>query len=150
MSDIMFNFVDGSRPTGYSLAFEPFLYNQENFLALKNYPVQSFYAVNHQRRSVEARIHFVIREQEDGTLRAISLPELPFGSLEYSRSLTEDQISDFLRFVQTILAQRHVQSIEIRDCVPAYRTDHSIIYQALQKSHYHTSEEQVNYHITVN
>ncbi|WKN41475.1 GNAT family N-acetyltransferase [Tunicatimonas pelagia] len=139
----------GSRPTGYLLAFEPFLYNQEAFLALKDYPIQSFYAINHQKRSIEARIHFTIREQQDGTLQAISLPELPFGSLEYSTSLTNEQLSDFLAFVREQLTQQQVRSIEIRDCIPSYRTDIKIFYQVLQELGFLVKDEQVNYHISV-
>lgn len=145
----LLNYIDGSPPVGYSLAFEPFLYNQENFLALKNYPVQSFYVVDHQKRSIEARIHFAIRKQKDDTLRAISLPELPFGSLEYSDSLTEDQAADFLSFVQESLARKYVQAIEIRDCIIAYRTGADVVYQSLQKLGYQTLDEPANYHIIV-
>ena len=149
MATTSVEYILGPPPPNYSLAFEPFLYNQEGFLALKDYPIQSFYAIDHWKRSIEARIHFVISQQYDGTLRAISLPELPFGSLEYSASLSKDQISDFLSFVKEELTQQNVKSIEIQDCIPPYRTEDCIVYQALRKSHYQIIDKQVNYHISV-
>jgi|GEM_PF-1628375 len=143
-------YVHGSPPTGYSLAFEPFLYNQEAFLALKSYPVQSFYAVNHQKRSIEARIHFTVKEQKDGTLRAISLPELPFGSLEYSSSLTTEQITSLLGFVQEKLAQQGCNAIEIRDCISEYRIDSSnLVSEILIKVGLKKHHEDINHFIPV-
>ncbi len=150
MSRASIDYIYGSPPTHYSLGFESSLYNREDFLYLKDYPIQSFYAVDQKRQSIEARIHFTIRKQKDGSLRAISLPELPFGSLEYSTLLPTGQLAGFLNFVCEKLANQKVTSLEIRDCVPIYRYDSAdLLPQILQNQGFTMIEQVANHHIPV-
>ncbi len=137
-------------PTHYALAFEPYLYNQTSFLRLKEYEVQSFYAVDHARELIIARIHFAMETSLEGSLCAISLPQLPFGSLEYSLSINIAQLTDFVVFVRDQLTQRGITSVEIRDCIPAYRVDEAkLLHQALLDQDFVVQEEAVNHHIPV-
>lgn len=137
-------------PAHYSLAFEPYLYNQGSFLQLKKYEVQSFYAVDHKKKAIVARIHFAVEASPDGSLCAISLPQLPFGSLEYSVDMTLAQLSNFVAFVCDQLAQRGVTSVEIRDCISAYRVDEAkLLHQVLPEQGFSVREKAINHHISV-
>jgi len=137
-------------PSHYSLAFEPYLYNQESFLRLKEYEVHSFYAVGHKEETIIARIHFAVQISSDGLLHAVSLPQLPFGSLEYSVSMTLAQITGFIAFVREQLAQQGITSVEIRDCIPAYRVDRAeLLYQALLDQGFVVQKKAANHHIPV-
>ena len=138
-------------PPHYSFAFEPYLYNQESFLQLKEYEVQSFYAVDHKKRVVNARVHFALQPFSDGSLRAVSLPQLPFGSLEYGVSMSLAELTGFVAFVCDQLARQGVTSVEIRDCIPAYRVDEAkLLHQALSDQGFVVQEIAVNHHVPVN
>ncbi len=137
-------------PAHYSLAFESHLYNQEPYLQLKEYEVKSFYALDHKNKVVSARVHFAVQLLSDGSLSAISLPQLPFGSLEYSINMTFAQLSRFIAFVCEQLAQHRVASIEIRDCVPAYRVDEAeLLHRAFSELGFIVKGKAVNHHIPV-
>nr|WKN38251.1 hypothetical protein K4G66_05995 [Tunicatimonas sp. TK19036] len=143
-------YLDHQPPSHYTLDFEPHLYNQESFLQLKNYSIQSFYATDRNRQTVIARIHFAILSSGDNTRKAVSLPELPFGSLEYSTDFTLDQLQSFISYVKEQLAFRKVTTIEIRDCIPEYRGDYGIsLQQGLLHQGFSILEKQDNHHIPV-
>ena len=149
MSHVSIEYTDRCPPPHYSLAFKPFLYNQESFLQLKNYSVRSFYATDRKRQTVLARIHFALQPSPDG-FKAVSLPELPFGSLEYSAYFMQDHLQLFIAYVKDQLASQQVTTIDIRDCIPEYRSDHGIsLQQALLHQRFSILEKQDNHHIPV-
>lgn len=150
MANTSVEYIFGCPSSHYDLAFEPCLYNQEAFLRLKDYSLQSFYAINRQQKRAEARVHFTTRKQVDSVIRAISLPELPFGSLEYGAHITSEQLSDLLNFVYENLTKDKVTSLEIRDCAPVYRCDTAdLLPQLLQSQGFTVKEQKVNHHIPV-
>lgn len=142
-------YIAHAPPSHYTLAFVPFLYNQKSFLELKNYSTQSFYAVDHERQTVIARIHFAIQIYLDGQKQAISLPESPFGSLEGAVLWPIEQILAFVNYVTSALAKQDCTHVEIRHYLTSYSENAHDIARAFQHAHFVKSISMVNHHIAV-
>ena len=146
------DFLSEMPPPSYTLAFEPFLYNEEAYLRLKKGERYSFYAVDHAQRQVLARIHFVLVADASGDLRAVSLPESPFGSVEYGSLMNSSVLLSFVRFAVDTLKGRGVGVIEIRDCIPAYRPtgeNSARLSSILEDVGFQKQDVSVNHHIKI-
>ena len=145
------DFLSEPPPAHYTLAFEPFLYNQEVWLQLKAGERYSFYAVDHAQQRVLARIHFLIVLDASGIRQAVSLPKSPFGSVEYGHSVDKSTLKAFVLSAAKALKQLSVHAIEIRDCIPAYREKRGIsLATVLSEVNFHKQETLVNHHIEIN
>ena len=143
-------FIATPPPVHYTLAFEPFLYNQEAYLRLKEGERHSFYAVDHRRQQVLARIHFLLAPDDAGRQRAVSLPQSPFGSVEYGASADSSVLLAFVEFVVDALQALQVSAIEIRDCIAAYRSEGSDgLVQVLNEVGFEKKEVMANHHIWI-
>lgn len=150
MAPTSVTFQHETHPENYALAFEPFLYNQEAYLQLKEGKRYSFYAVDDIQQRVLARIHFLLVPDETGTRRAVSLPQSPFGSVEYGTSFDEATLLAFMAYVIKELQMLPVSAIEVRDCITAYRAEGCILLEpVLRKVGFEKSEVVVNHHILV-
>ena len=137
-------------PKHYALAFEPFLYNQEAYLQLKEGERYSFYAVDHAQQHVLARIHFLLVPDERGARRAVSLPQSPFGSVECAACFNEAILYAFLCFVIEYLTNREVQEVTIKHYASAYQpTATEALRHVFSKLNFSTSEAITNSHISV-
>lgn len=144
------DFLSESPPEHYTLAFEPFLYNQEAYLQLKEGRRYSFYMVDHTRQQVLARIHFVLVSDATGSQRAVSLPESPFGSVEFGISVASSTLSDFMMYVIDELKMLSVNAIEIRDCIDAYRpSSNGLLEYVFHSLGFRKQEVLTNHHIPV-
>lgn len=140
-----------SRPPGYHNNFEGYLYNQSAFLSLKNEEIHSFYAVNDVKKTVIAQAHFIICSNSNPeSYHAISLPRSPFGSVEFSQYLEEEVLFHFISFIKESLLKQQVMSIQIKECIAAYRTYGSaLLLHILHQQHFVIQEVIPNHHIVV-
>ncbi len=111
----------------------------------------SFYALDHVQQRVLARIHFLLVTDERGARRAVSLPQSPFGSVEYGAKIDEATLLAFVAFVVEELQRLPVSIIEIRDCIAAYREEGCVLLEpVLRKAGFERTKVMVNHHIEVN
>ena len=144
------DFQSAPPPEHYTLAFEPFLYNQEAYLQLKKGERRSFYAVDHAQPQVLARIHFLLVLDETGTQRAVSLPQSPFGSVECASLLSKLLLYQFLRYVVERLTHQGIQEMTIKHYVSIYQpTVTRTIKHVLKELSFSTNEVLTNSHIVV-
>lgn len=105
----------------YPFHGQAFLYNTTPYLSLKaekfGQPIV-FFALDN--KVAVARICFFLIEQSDNSYQAVSLPESPFGSLEYG-CVSSSELIAFMGYVMSSLQQRNVKKVVINDCIEAYR-----------------------------
>lgn len=144
------HFVCKPNPDYYPFLGESYLYNSAAYLELKaskfGRPV-TFYALRGEL--AVARIHFFEQQNSDGSLRAVSLPESPFGSLEFGE-VTFEELKDFVIFITDQLRLQGVYQIVIKDCIAAYRSQkHISVENLLTEADYLQTESLPNHHIKV-
>lgn len=133
------------KPAHYHNDFEAFLYNQQAFLQLKNIELITFYALDDEHQKTIAQIHFAIDKEN---LQAISLPQSPFGSVDFSQHIEEDILFHFVAFIKKALLKQQVHSIQIRECIAAYRTYGSdLLLDVLQQQQFVIQQREPNHHL---
>lgn len=140
-----------SKPLGYHNDFEGFLYNQSGFLKLKDGDIHSFYALNDLNKAVVAQAHFIICSNDNmESYHAISLPGSPFGSVEFSQNIEEESLFRFITFIKESLFKQQVTSIQIKECIPAYRHyGGALLLNILHQHHFMIQGVMPNHHIEV-
>ena len=144
------HFVCANETEVYPFSGESFLYNSTPYLQLKAANFGSpltFYALD--GRQAVAQIHFFLQQKNNDGPVAISLPESPFGSLEYG-GVTYEEMSAFLDFIINQLRSKSVDRIVIKDCIPAYRQlGHISVGRLLTDAGFRQTESLPNHHIVV-
>ncbi len=113
------SFHEGTLPSGFSLDFEPAVFNTAGFLALQSAtaPVK-FHALHLKRRKSVACVHFFLQNES-----ARTPARAPFGSFEFSAGISPRLLFDFVAYVDRQLTDRGVKEIFIknppRDYFPA-------------------------------
>lgn len=107
-----FTFHEGSLPAGFTLDYEPAIFNLPAFAASQDLDPSSisFYLLNETRRKAVAGIHFQISGHV-----ARSLFKAPFGSVEYSDDLNPKVLYWFLKKIELQLKGQGVRDIYIRN-----------------------------------
>ena len=127
-----------------------FLYNSPVFMQLraKKYGAPlSFYALREE--VVVAGIHFFLVKQNNNHCLAVSIPESPFGSLEYG-DISRHEIQNFVAYANEHLWSKGVDKIIIKDCIEAYRSGCNFTSEAiLLGAGYQIIDSFVNHHIPV-
>ncbi len=148
MEELHFICTENSGPT--TLAAEKFLYNSHAFLQLraKKYGTPlSFYAL--RKEVVVAGIHFFLVKQDNRHYIAVSIPESPFGSLEYG-DISSHEIQHLVAYTNEHLWSKGVDKIIIKDCIEAYRSGRNFTCEAiLLGAGYQIKDSFVNHHIPV-
>lgn len=145
------HFVCKQQPDCYPFPGESYLYNHADYLALKaarfGTPL-TFYALRGE--VAVARIHFFLQSGPDGKTKAVSLPESPFGSLEFG-DVTYDELRGFMSYIMKKLKMEGIIDVLIKDCVMAYRSQQHIMLSSLFKDTGFRQEERLsNHHVIVN
>ncbi len=140
-----------SKPAGYRNAFESYLYNGDSFLRLKGKEWLTCYALQETNKTVVAQIHFMVEKEAAASSNvAVSLPKSPFGSVEFSSDLSEETLHDFITFVKEACHSLGVATIQIKDCIAAYRPDGPLrLAQVLHRQGVDFEESLTNHHIPV-
>ncbi len=135
------------KPAHYYHDFSLFLYNRQEFLQTKHTDVTTFYALHDENQQVVAQIHVAIDQHKR---QAISLPQSPFGSVEFSQHIDDAVLSYFIAFLKETLLKQLVQSIQIRECIPVYRAYGSErLSSILQQQQFVVQQTMTNHHIYV-
>jgi len=120
-----YEFIEGPAPSDYHLDFEEALFNIEAHRKLQiNEAWTSFHILNRKNKSVSAAVHFQVKDAV-----ARSPVRSPFGSVEFSRSLPEILLFEFIKFFEEKLKSVGVNSIFIKNYPQAYAEDHAILTQ---------------------
>ena len=134
----------------YPFSGENFLYNSIPYLQLKAAKFGSsltFYAFH--RNTAVAQIHFFLLKQNDDNYQAVSIPESPFGSLEFGE-VNYNEMKSFIDFILEELRSKKVKQIVIKDCIAAYRKQKCISVESLFLESGFTQQGSLpNHHIEV-
>lgn len=139
------------RPDAYTMNMDTNLYNDKIYLQSKEKawgkPL-TFYALSEGR--AVARIHFFLVKQSNGKVEAISIPNSPFGSIEYDQTFSTEALIDFVKYIKHSLLAQHVDCIIIKDCIDAYRHNQSsVLIPTLDQEGFKQKESLINHHIEV-
>ncbi len=145
------HFIAEKSPLSYPLNADTYLYNREEFLQLKEesygHPL-TFYALLGE--VAVARAHFFLVKQDDGKLEAISIPASPFGSVEYNKRLTTENLTAFVSYIKHELIEKSAKTIIIKNHIAAYQAiGHADLHTILLDENFQIQEELVNHHIVV-
>lgn len=144
-------FVTEEDPERYPLLAETYLYNSKAYLKLKEDRLGrplTFYAL--RDKVAVARIHFFIRINESGEYEAVSSPESPFGSLEYSNALSAKVLKNFISYIKATLLSRDIKQIIIKDCISDYRNaNQGILHAVFQDMGFQEQGALINHHIAI-
>ncbi len=109
-----FRLHEGQLPESIKEDFPLSLFNRSNHLrSQNNSALHSFYFLSNDK--AVAVIHFNI---DNGI--AVSLPRVPFGSVEFSKNLSPEELSDFLDRVEQRLAAMKIKKIIIKNAPLIY------------------------------
>ena len=101
------SFHEGTLPSGFSLDFEPAVFNTAGFLALQSATVPvTFHALHLKRRKSVACVHFFLQNES-----ARTPARAPFGSFEFSAGISPRLLFDFVAYVDRQLTDRGVKEI---------------------------------------
>jgi hypothetical protein len=144
------HFVCKPNPDYYPFLGESYLYNSAAYLQLKaakfGLPL-TYYALD--GNVAVARIHFFLQKKSDGSLQAVSLPESPFGSLEYG-DISSHEIQHLVAYANENLWSKGVGKIIIKDCIEVYRSGGNFACEAIfLGAGYQKKDSFVNHHIPV-
>lgn len=144
------HFVCKQNPGCYPFRGESYLYNSAAYLRLKEakfgVPL-TFYALRGE--VALARIHFFLQQSPDGFVEAQSLPESPFGSLEFG-AVTFEELRDFVSFIIDHLRMQGIAQVTIKDCIAAYRSQEEIsVERLLREVGLRPVDSLPNHHIQV-
>ncbi|MDF9800911.1 hypothetical protein OKW21_006174 [Catalinimonas alkaloidigena] len=144
-------FVSKKNSDQYPLQAENYLYNSSAYLQLKASRFAflfTFYAL--KKNIAIARIHFFIKESRSGEKEAISLPESPFGSLEYRGELRKENLTEFIHYIKAELSAAKVKQVSIKDCINAYRAGSNLdLQEILIQNNFKEESSLTNHHIAV-
>lgn len=120
----LFEFIEGSSPKGFQLAYEPSLYNSDVHRSLQSKNKwHSFHIIRRDKKKVLASIHFCILEGI-----AKSPISAPFGSFDLSNSVPPSQLFEFINFYEKRLVDSGARKIVIKNFPEAYHSrQHSIL-----------------------
>jgi len=125
-----------------------FLYNSKDYLQTKVSELgEPLSYLAFKGDLAVARIRFFL-EEKGQKLQAISVPQSPFGSVEYG-AIYDHELESFLKFVVSDLDQRSVRLVTVKDCISAYRTDALSVHQLLLSLRFCIAEKLTNHHIPV-
>lgn len=144
------HFACKQNPDYYPFSGESYLYNSADYIALKTprfgTPL-TFYAL--RRAKAVARMHFFLQRDSYSEAEALSLPESPFGSLEFGM-VTEEELGDFVHYVTDHLREEGIGRVTVKDCITAYRLQAQIsVTHVLQEAGFRPAESLPNHHIRV-
>jgi hypothetical protein len=131
-----YSFHEGVLPSLIPLAFELSLFNRpENILLQRLDGWSTYYVLNKSKNTIEAVIHFYIAD-------AIAKSPLknPFGSLEFSESLTSEIIIEFWNFIETSLRLKGVKQIVIQNAPKIYG-DVDVLHKVYLNSNFKVTAE---------
>jgi len=110
------HFHEGELPSGYQPGFEISLYNLSEHRSLQAHNGwRCFYALNAKHCRVEAALFFYVTEQG-----AFSPWRAPFGSVEFSDTISAEALFRFLEFSESNLQASGVRMIAIKNSSQAY------------------------------
>jgi len=134
------HFHEGELPAGYQPGFEISLYNlSEHRLLQAHQGWRCFYALNAKHYRVEAALFFYVTE-----LGAFSPWRAPFGSVEFSDTISPESLFRFLEFSESKLQASGVRLISIKNPLQAYApAKTSLIETFLFNLGYHVSTAEV-------
>ena len=114
-------FYEGELPEGYRYDFDLYLFNHPTNLKLQSKTgCNSFYALRKEKKQVLAHIHFFIENKS-----ASSPYRNPFGSLEFSTSITPKEVFDFIGWIEKKLIDKGVKEIIIKSFPVGYNPHNS-------------------------
>jgi hypothetical protein len=142
-----FEFYEGPVPSGYSFCFEESLFNlAEHRMLQAPEGWLPFYVLNTEDKTICASIYFYIESGE-----AKSPLRSPYGSVEFSGSVPEIKIFEFLKFFEQRLRQKNITSITIKNYPEAYYKHHATLLQVFYSNlHYSVITAEVGSVIHVN
>lgn len=110
------SFHEGPLPAGFTMDFEPALFNLPEFLTLQSRTHWlSFYVLNMDRRKVTALMHVHSEgESAQSPLRG------PFGSVESVKGINPQVLYDFLTYVERRLKAHGIRELVIKNPPRAY------------------------------
>jgi hypothetical protein len=118
-----YSFHEGAVPPEYQYDFEQSLFNQEAHLLLQAFEGwHSYYILNETKKKISAVIHFHIT----GSVARSPLKS-PFGSAEFSSTLPEGTLFEFIKYFERRLLALGVQTIIIKNAPDAYEYDHATL-----------------------
>lgn len=127
------------------VCYEPYVYNQPSFLRTNNdFEQYHFYWVNVEQHEAHAHVAYSIVDNI-----AYSPHKLPFGGIEVSRELSEDNITEFLREVEQALKASGITDIRLHQAPSAY-FDRATVSKSLLKEGYKVIQHRVFHFIAVN
>jgi hypothetical protein len=137
---------EGSLPPGYTLDYEPTIFNTPAFLALQDSGDRvSFYLLDHVRKKAVASIHFHILHQ-----RANSPAKAPFGSIEYSPTVKPMRLYLFLEEVESELKRKGIVEVFIKNPPRGYQSERlSMVESFLLNQKYEIANAEVSALIAV-
>jgi hypothetical protein len=140
------NLVEGVPPKGFKADFESFLFNDERYRLLQSPSGwRSFCLLREDKKKLLAWIHFHVENQI-----ARSPFKAPFGSVEYSKSLSPKDLYEFLRNVESRLRAQGVRRIAIKNALKAYHpVSSSLLEVLLLNLGYHISQAEIGAAIAV-
>ncbi len=143
-------FICGDQPDLYPFSGESFLYNSAAYLQTKVAkfgPTLTYYALD--GNVAVARIHFFLQKKSDGSLQAVSLPESPFGSLEYG-DISSHELQNLVAYANEHLWRKEVDEITVKDCIETYRSRRNFTTEAIfLGTGYQKKDSFVNHYIPV-
>lgn len=139
-------FHEGRTPDKYSLKFERFLYNEERHrFSQSSDGWLTFSLIDENAKKIVAQIHFLISNEV-----ALSPFKAPFGSFEFSASLSPEALLDFIVDVGNKLKEKSVRKIQIKDAPQIYRPEQAALLSVLlQNAGYKISTTEIHTSIAV-
>ncbi len=140
------SFHYGAPPAGFSLDFEPSLFNKPGFLALQSavLPV-SLHLLHTRRRKSVAAVHFFVEDDI-----AKSPVRAPFGSIEFSPALNPRILFDFIKDVGEHLIEAGVREIFIKNPPRSYSPTNVALLETVLINHgYTVADAEVGATITL-
>ena len=141
----MREFHPGPAPKGFKKDFESFLFN-----TIAHRKTQSktgwkeFHLINKSKRKILASVSFHV----DGQVARSPL-KAPFGSYEFSETISQRKLSKFIKAVDHSLKEAGVKKVEIINHPKIYNTQHPIVIFSLIHQGYSPFQCDVNTHIKV-
>jgi hypothetical protein len=138
---------EGSLPPGYTLDYEPAIFNTPPFLTLlTDGETVSFLLLDHVKRKGLAAVHFHLSGQY-----ARSPGKAPFGSIECSGNLNPMRLYRFLEYVETQLAQKGITGIYLKNPPRAYNSERISLMETFLINHqYGVSTAEISTIIRIN
>jgi len=127
------------------VCYEPYVYNEPLFLRTNNDYIQyHFYWINVEQNEAHAHVAYSVVDNI-----AYSPHKLPFGGIEVSRKLSEDNITEFLQEVEQALKDSGITGIRLHQAPSAY-FDHGTVSKSLLNEGYEVIQHRVFHFIEVN